>query len=244
MTFSYRHLFLIFLFSFTAGLIVATFAGFRQFLPGLLEGAVMTIKITVLSYLLALVAGLVAALCKMYGPLPVRWLSIAYIEIFRGTSAVVQLFWIFYVLPYFGFNVAPITAAVVALGLNVGAYGAEVNRGAIQAVPKGQWEACTALNLSWASKMRRIILPQAVVAAIPPWGNLFIEELKSSSLVSFIAVTELAFRARQMNQTTFRTFEIFSITLVFYFFISQVINFTMNSIERRAARGLSRGRVS
>jgi len=241
---TYRHLFLILLFGFTLGIVVATFGGFEEFLPGLLRGSLVTIGITLAAFAVALVMGLAGALGKMYGPLPVRWLAVGYIEVFRGTSAVVQLFWIFYVLPYFGVTIEALSAAVVALGLNVGAYGSEVNRGAIQAVPKGQWEACTALNLSWASKMRRIVLPQAVLAAIPPWGNLFIETLKASALVSFISVTELAFRAKQMNQTTFQTFEIFLIALVLYFIISQVINFAMHSLEQRAARGLSRGRVS
>lgn len=233
---------LVALISFTAGLIIASFAGFREFIPGLLQGALVTIQITLMGAIVAVVMALVGALGKMYGPWPVRWAAVAYIEIFRGTSALVQLFWLFYVLPHFGLTLSPITAAVIALGFNVGAYGAEVVRGAIQSVPKGQWEASTALNMSRATMMRRVILPQAVVAMIPPWGNLFIELLKATALVSFISITELTFRAKQMNQTTFRTIEIFTLALVIYFCISIVITFGMRALEARAASGLARGR--
>lgn len=240
LAFGVQQLVIAVLFAFVAGLIVASFAGFRDFIPGLLLGAWMTIKITVVASALAVVMALLAALAKMYGAAPVRWLAVAYIEVFRGTSALVQLFWLFYVLPHFGVTMSPWAAAVVALGFNVGAYGAEVIRGAILSVPRGQWEATVALNMSWATKMRRIILPQAFVAMIPPWGNLFIELLKATALVSFISITELTFRAKQMNQTTFQTIEIFTLTLVFYFCIAIVITLLMHGIERRAAQGLAR----
>jgi polar amino acid transport system permease protein len=138
----------------------------------------------------------------------------------------------------------PLTVAVLALGLNVGAYGAEVVRGAVLNVSRGQWEATIALNMSRAQALRRIILPQAVVAMIPPWGNLFIELLKSTALVSLITISDLAFKAQQMNATTYRTVEIFSIVLVFYLAIAMVITIGMQTIERFAARGLARGRVA
>ena len=229
--------------AFTAGLAVASFAGFKEFIPGLLEGAVLTIEITVGGGVLAVAMGLIAALAKMYAPWPLRWLSIVYIETFRGTSALVQLFWLFFVLPHFGVTLRPLTVAVLALGLNIGAYGAEVVRGALQAVPRGQWEATIALNMPRMTALRRIIFPQAFLAMIPPWGNLFIELLKSTALVSLITISDLAFKAQQMNQTTLRTVEIFTIVLVIYFAISLIITFAMRGVERRAARGLARGRV-
>ena len=178
----------------------------------------------------------VAAIAKMYGPRPVRWLAVAYIEVFRGTSALVQLFWLFFVLPHFGVTLEPLTVAILTLGLNVGAYGAEVVRGAIASVHRGQWEATTALNMTRATALRRIIVPQAIVRMIPPWGNLFIELLKATSLVSLITISDLAFKAQQMNQTTFRTMEIFSIVLVFYLAIASVITVAMRALEERAAR--------
>jgi polar amino acid transport system permease protein len=186
----------------------------------------------------------VAAITRMYGPAPLRWLAISYIELFRGTSALVQLFWLFFVLPHFGVTLEPLTVAVVALGLNVGAYGAEVVRGAVNAVPRGQWEATIALNMSRMEALKRVILPQAVLAMIPPWGNLFIELMKATALVSLITIGDLTFRASQMNQTTYRTVEIFSIVLVFYLAIALLITVGMRALERVAARGLARGRSS
>jgi polar amino acid transport system permease protein len=228
--------------SFVGGLVLATFAGFREFLPELLRGALVTVQITLGGAIVAVVAALIAAISKMYGPLPVRWLAVGYIETFRGTSALVQLFWMFYVLPQFGIFLEPFMVAIVALGLNVGAYGAEVIRGAIQSVEKGQWEAGRALNLTRMQTLRRVILPQAFLAMIPPWGNLFIELLKATALVSLITLADLAFKAQQMNQNTLRTIEIFSIVLVMYLGISMVITSLMGALERRASRGLMRGR--
>ncbi|QPC41933.1 ectoine/hydroxyectoine ABC transporter permease subunit EhuC [Kaustia mangrovi] len=229
--------------AFTAGIVVATFADFRVFLPGLLDGAAITIEITLGGCLLAVAMALIAAAAKMYGPAPVRWLAVGYIEVFRGTSALVQLFWLFFVLPHFGILLEPITVAIVALGLNVGAYGAEVVRGAINAVPRGQWEATVALNMTRMEALRRVILPQAVVAMIPPWGNLFIELLKATALVSLITISDLAFKAQQMNQTTYRTVEIFTIVLVIYLAIATLITIGMRTLEHLASRGLSRGRA-
>jgi polar amino acid transport system permease protein len=229
--------------AFTGGLVVASFAGFREFLPGLLEGAFVTVKITLGGSVLAVLCAFTAAMGKMYGPWPVRALAVSYIEIFRGTSALVQLFWLFFVLPRFGLTFEPMAVAVLALGLNVGAYGAECVRGAITAVPRGQWEATVALNMTRGQALRRIILPQAVVAMIPPWGNLFIELLKATALVSLITISDLAFKAQQMNATTYRTIEIFSIVLVFYLAIALLITIAMQSLERWAAQNLARGRA-
>ena len=185
--------------------VLATQETYSLFVPGLLQGAWLTIQITALGSILAVVMGVLAALARLYGPAPLKWLATVYVEIFRGTSALVQLFWLFFVLPQFGILIDAFSVAVLALGLNVGAYGSEVVRGAIRSVARGQWEASTALNMSRAQMLRRIILPQAFVAMIPPWGNLFIELLKSTALVSLITLSDLAFRAQQMNQTTLKT---------------------------------------
>jgi polar amino acid transport system permease protein len=216
----------------------------QEFLPGLLAGTWVTIQITVLGAILAVACAVAAAVAKLYGMMPVRWFAVAYIETFRGTSALVQLFWLFYVLPDFGITMEPMTAAVVALGLNLGAYGAEVVRGAIQAVPRGQWEATTALNMTRIAALRRIILPQAFVAMIPPWGNLLIELLKSTALVSLITITDLAFWAQQMNQTTLRTVEVFTLALLMYLCLSLIITYAVRNVERWAGTGLARGRVA
>jgi polar amino acid transport system permease protein len=228
--------------SFAAGLAVATFAPFREFLPGLLSGALITIEITAAGSILAVVCAFVAALAKMYAVAPLRWLAVAYIEVFRGTSLLVQLFWMFFVLPHFGVTLEPMTVAIVTVGLSYGAYGAELVRGALTAVPRGQWEATVALNMSRATALRRIILPQALVAMIPPWGNLLIELLKGTALVSLITISDLAFRAQQMNQTTFRTVEIFSLVLLFYFGIAQLMAAGTHTLEKKLAGAVARGR--
>jgi polar amino acid transport system permease protein len=212
------------------------------FMPGLLEGTRITVLVALAGSALAVVAGLAAGIARLYGPAPIRWLASTYVEVFRGTSALVQLFWLFFVLPQFGLSLEPFTVAVLGLGLNVGAYGSEVVRGAIQAVPKGQWEASTALNMTRPQMLRRIILPQAFLAMVPPWGNLFIELLKSTALVSLITLGDLAFRAQQMNQTTMRTIPIFTLVLLIYLAISLAITIGMRSLEGWLGRGLARGR--
>jgi polar amino acid transport system permease protein len=212
------------------------------FMPGLLEGTRITIMVALAGSALAVAAGLAAGLARLYAPAPIRWLAATYVEVFRGTSALVQLFWLFFVLPQFGLSLEPFTVAVLGLGLNVGAYGSEVVRGAIQAVPRGQWEASTALNMTRPQMLRRIILPQAFAAMVPPWGNLFIELLKSTALVSLITLGDLAFRAQQMNQTTMRTIPIFTLVLLIYLAISLAITIGMRSLEGWLGKGLARGR--
>ncbi|MGH6873747.1 MAG: ectoine/hydroxyectoine ABC transporter permease subunit EhuC [Aestuariivirgaceae bacterium] len=233
---------------FAATLVVIGLLSMRSdyaiFVPGLLQGAKLTLEIALLGSVLAIVAATVAALAKMYGSAPLRWLAVSYIEIFRGTSALVQLFWLFFVLPHFGITLEPFTVAVIGLGLNVGAYGAEVVRGAVASVTKGQWEAATALNMTRAQALRRIILPQAFIAMIPPWGNLFIELLKSTALVSLITLTDLAFKAQQMNQTTMKTIPIFTLVLLIYLAMSLSITIGMRMLEAQASRGLPRGRTA
>jgi polar amino acid transport system permease protein len=229
---------------FAAGLAVASFATLREFLPELMRGGVITLQVTAGGAVVAVAAAFTSALARLYGPRPLRWFATLYVETFRGTSALVQLFWLFFVLPHFGLTLSPMVVGIAALGLNVGAYGAEVVRGAIGSVTRGQWEAATALNFTHAQALRRIILPQAFVAMIPPWGNLFIELLKATSLVSLITLSDLAFKAQQLNQNTLRTAEVFSTVLLMYLALSVLITIGMRALETRAARGLRRGRVT
>ena len=217
-----------------------------ELIPLLLQGVWITVQVTVFGSLLAIVAAILAALGRRSSWRPLSWFCVAYIEVFRGTSLLVQLFWLFFVLPLPPFNLelSAYTVAIVGLGLHIGAYGAEVMRGAISSVAKGQYEACTALNMPAATRFRRVILPQALLAAIAPGTNLLIELLKNTSLVSLITLSDLSFRARQLDQATFQTLEIFSLTLLLYFFLAQVINFLMRRVERRLGRGRLRGSLS
>jgi polar amino acid transport system permease protein len=214
-------------------------------LPLLFEGAYVTIQITLLASVLALVMALLAALAKTADWRALRWLANIYIEVFRGTSLLVQLFWLFFVLPLPPLNLTmtPFTVAVIGLGLNFGAYGAEIMRGAFASVPRGQTEAAIALNISPLQRFFSIILPQALANAIPPGTNLLIELLKGTSLVSLITLSDLTFRSTQLVQATFRTGEIFALSLLMYFCLAQVINLSMRFLERRVNRGTIQGDV-
>jgi polar amino acid transport system permease protein len=223
--------------------VMATSGDNAVFMPGLLQGAWLTVRIAAVGCILAVVLATIAALARLYGPRPIRWLAIAYVEFFRGTSALVQLFWLFYVLPDFGILMEPFTVAVLGLGLNVGAYGAEVVRGGIQGVQRGQWEATTALNMTRVQALRRIILPQALVGMIPPWGNQFIDLLKTTSLVSLITMSDLTFKAKTMNDTTMQTIPIFTMALLMYLVMSLSITIGMRLLERKALLGMARGRA-
>lgn len=212
-----------------------------QYWPRLLSGA----GVTVAQFLLAAALGIAISLCmglmKLSANRALRWSAVTYIEIFRGTSLVVQLYWIFFVLPLFGLSIEKFTAGYLAVGMNIGAYGAELVRGGILSVPKGQWEAAKAINMSPSQRMRRIILPQALVNMLPPWGNLMIELLKGTALVSLISVADLMFQSRQINATTFLSAQVFGAALVIYYVMARFfVTPFMRWLERRMARKLGR----
>lgn len=223
------------LFALLFGAVFAFATDSLDYLPTLAEGAVITVEITVLAALLAVVMAFVAGLTRLYAPWPLAWIAVGYIELFRGTSALVQLFWLYFVLPQFGLELSALWAAVLGLGLHIGAYGAEIVRGTVAAVPRAQWEASVALNLAPFRALRRVILPQAVTAMIPPWGNLTIELLKLTSLVSLITLTDLTFRAQQINLATFRTVEVFTLMLVGYLILSLLLTLAIRWLDRHLA---------
>lgn len=173
--------------------------------------------------------------------LAVRGAAIAYVEFFRGTSLLIQLFWLYFVLPLFGVTLEPFVTGIVAVGLNAGAYGAQLVRGAIQAVPKGQWEAAYVLSMSPAKRMRRIILPQALAIMLPAWGNLVIELLKSTALVALVTVPDLMFEAKQINSSTYlSTWTFGTALLLYYVFARFLITPCMRWLERGMARRLGK----
>ncbi len=208
------------------------------YLTLILQGAWITIQLTLMGCALALVAALIAGLGRVSHHATLRWLSTIYIEFFRGTSIFVQLFWIYYVLPLTGVSLSPMQAGVMALGLNVGAYGAEVVRGAILAVPRDQYEACTALNLTRFQRMRHIILPQALPLMLPTFCNNAIELLKATSVVSLISLADMTFQAQVVRSQTGSTMIPFLTILILYFAMSSLIAFAMRRLERRVSRGL------
>jgi polar amino acid transport system permease protein len=206
---------------------------FFDYTRPLLLGAAMTLKITVIAEVIALAIGVVAGSALFASMRIVRWASRAYVELFRSTSALIQLFFFFYVLPQFGIMLDPFLVAVLGLGLNSGAYCAEFIRGAILAVPKEQKEAAIALGLSRFQAFRLVVFPQALPRALPPLANMSIDLLKLSSVVSLITISDLTFVAYQINQTTLDTVSLFSVVLIFYFCVAQLISLSFRRAERR-----------
>ena len=160
-------------------------------IPFLLKGAYYTLLITVVSMFFGLIIGLLAAIARIKGNRFLRNIARVYVSIIRGTPPLVQIVIVYYGLVDYGIELGPLTAAYIALSINIGAYVSEAFRGAIQSVPKGQTEAALATGMTEKQAMRRIIIPQAIRYAIPPLGNTFVGMLKETSLVSVIAVTEL-----------------------------------------------------
>lgn len=212
-----------------------------QYWPRLLSGVSVTLSLFLMSAILGISISLLMGLMKLSRKRILRGVAITYIEIFRGTSLVVQLFWIFFVLPLFGLTIEKFAAGCIAIGMNIGAYGAELVRGGILSVPKGQWEASIAINLSPAQRMWRIILPQALVNMLPPWGNLMIELLKGTALVSLISVTDLMFEAKQINASTFLSAQVFGSTLIIYYVLARFcVTPFMRWLEKAMTRKMGR----
>ncbi len=209
----------------------------------ILQGAVVTLELTLMGSALALVMAFIAGLGRLSRFFAVRALATLYIEFFRGTSIFVQLFWAYFVLPFVGLSLTPLQAGVLALGLNVGAYAAEVVRGAVQSVGWEQREACIALNLGRWQAMRHIILPQALLVMLPTFGNNAIELLKATAVVSLISLTDMTFQAQVVRAQTGSTLMPFATILVLYFAMAVVIAWAMRALERRLARGLDGIRV-
>lgn len=212
-----------------------------KYISRILSGTFVTLEQTLFAIVLAVVIAVAFGLMRLSSNFLVRAFATSYIELFRGTSLLVQMFWIFYVLPMFGITLDPYPAGFIAVGLNLGAYGAEVVRGAIQSVPRGQYEAGIALNMSNSLRMRRIIFPQAVVLMMPAWGNLLIELLKGTALVGLISVTDLMFQSRQIYGLSYAAIETFGTVLLVYFVIARfLITPLMRKLERHMSRNLKR----
>lgn len=210
-----------------------------EMLPSLMSGALITLQITVASIILAAIVSFTAGLLRLSSHRFIRFVVTIYVEVFRGTSLLVQLFWLYFALPLLlNVHLPAMYAAIIALALNYGAYGSEIVRSSILAVPKGQFEAATALNMNRMTCMRRIILPQALPLMLPSFGNLQIELLKGTSLVYLITLMDLTYqgmvlRTFDMSKTT----EIFLLLLLFYFVIAYMLTLCIRFVERRAVRG-------
>ena len=210
-----------------------------HYLPALLKGAEVTALIAIASMFLGALLAFAAGLARFAGGRLLSAIAIVYIEIFRGTSLLVQLFWLYYALPLIGISFDPITTGIAGLALNIGAYGAEVVRGALQAVPDAQHEAARALNFKQGQTLFHIVLPQAVVEMMPAFGNLAVQNLKDTALVSLISISDLTFQAQQLRNITLDSVTIYSLTLIGYFIMALVLVAFMRWLETILRRGVA-----
>jgi len=219
---------------------VFAFFDFRHaldYLPDLLQGALISVELTFAVMALSLVFGLIVALARMARLRSIRFMATTYVEVIRGTPCLLQLFYIYFVLPAFGVRLPPFTAGVIGLTVNYSAYMSEVYRAGIQAVAKGQLEAAQALGMSRSLMMRLIILPQAIRIVVPPLGNYFISLFKDTSLASSITLRELLFTGQIISATNYQYFTIFTIIGVIYLALSYPGSLAVQALERRMKIG-------
>lgn len=205
----------------------------QSFTQILIPGIKVTIPLTAASFALSLVLGLILALIQIIGIKGLKQLAGIYIWIFRGTPLMVQLFIIFFGLPSIGIMIDAIPAAIIAFGMNLGAYNAEIFRSAIQAVPKGQKEAALMSGLSYPQAMARVILPQAFPIAFPPLFNNLISLTKDTSLASSITVIELFATAQQIAARTFEPFALYCEAAVIYLIICTLLTWLQKYLEKK-----------
>ena len=205
-------------------------------MPELLSAALLTLQLTAMSFAVALAIGVVVGTLRSR----TRWIShvlAAYVEFFRGTPLLVQLFFIYYGLAQVGVVMPGLVAAVIGLGLNGGAYISEIVRGTLAGIDRGQYDAAHALGMNWFTTLLWVVMPQALRVATPPLVNSFSSMLKDTSLVSLLAITEMMNIANQVYSRTFRAFEIFSVVALMYFAMTLVISIASRALERRLALG-------
>ncbi len=208
----------------------------------LLAGLVLTIELTFVVIALSLVFALLVALGGMSRIRPLQWLVKAYIEAIRGTPLLLQLVYIYYVLPEVGIRLNSFTAGVVALTLNYSAYISEVYRGGIQAISRGQHDAAAALGMTGALAMRRIILPQAIRLVIPSLGNYFISLFKDTALCSVVSIQEVLFTAQILAAQNFQYFTLYTVVGIMYFAVSFPAARLVGYLERVTRAGYARRR--
>lgn len=208
----------------------------------LVPGIWITVELTVASAAFAAVVAFAIGIARSSRSRLVRVLAGCYVEIFRGTSALVLMFWLVFVVPLaFRIQLLPLWAAILALGLSTGAYGSEIVRGALAAVAPAQREAAIALGFTPAQQLRRVLLPQAVPEMFPPFTNLAIELLKATALVSAVSVADITFAAQLARLATGESLQVYAIVLAIYFALAFAITRGMRRLERRAKAALGVG---
>ncbi|WP_273928990.1 amino acid ABC transporter permease [Klebsiella pneumoniae] len=209
----------------------------------LLQGIVITLKLTAISGFIGIVVGFFVSLLAMSPYKIIRWPTIAYIEIFRCTPALVQLVWIFYCVPIFlGIYIDPIPMAILALSLNIAAYNAEAYRAAIQAIPSSHHDASIALGLTKRVYTLYVVFPQAFITAIPVLMTNMIGLLQQSALVAIVGIADLMYQAKNLATSSYRPIEVFTVAAVIYFMLSIPFSLLVTHLEKvlnRRIRGRS-----
>lgn len=217
-----------------------TSSTFWDFLPFILMGIPVTLEVTAMAMAVTIPVSVILALGRNSELAILRWPAGFVIELFRGSSSLVQLFWAFYVLPFFGIHLPALAAGVLVLGLNEGSYFSEVVRSGLNAVPTGQREAALTLGLSPAYRFFRIILPQALPIMIPPFGNALVTMLKFTSLVSLVTIQDLSFRANLAAASLGQSGAVYGLIIVIYFALALLLAGAARLLEqwvnRRAGR--------
>ncbi|HAT29841.1 MAG TPA: ABC transporter permease [Janthinobacterium sp.] len=209
----------------------------RQAAPGMLTGAGYTLLFAVASMLGGLAIGFPIAILRVGPWTPLRWPAALYVSVMRGTPLLVQIFVIYYGLPSVGIEFTPVTAGVLALSLNAGAYLSESLRGGILGVSQGQWLASFSLGLGYWPTLRHIVLPQALRMAVPSMSNTLISLIKDTSLVSVITMTELMLSTKEAIATTFQPLPLYLAAAAMYWCLSLAFEALQRRVERRVNRG-------
>jgi polar amino acid transport system permease protein len=208
-----------------------------EFLPILFQGVVLTIAVTVGSLILSTILGLVWALMRVSG---IRVLDVTaklLVNFIRGVPIIVQLFYIYFVLPDLGITLTALQAAIIGLGIAYSAYQSENFRAGIEAIDRGQVEAAQSIGMGWWLVMRRVILPQAVRIVLPPYGNIMIMMLKDSSQASTITVAELAMQGKLIASATFKNTSVFTLVAVMYLCMSLPLMYLVSRLEKHFSAG-------
>ena len=201
--------------------------------PPFVSGAITTLYVTFVSVGLGVAIGVPLALVRLYGPRTLGLLANVYIEVFRGTPLLVQLFVIYYGLPSYGILFDPLSAAFITLGMNSGAYQAELYRGAVQSVDSGQITAARAIGMNQRQAMRYVVLPQALRAVLPSWSNELIGVMKGTAVVFLISVQDLMGEAKIIFGRTFEPIQAYSVVAVVYLVLIGATVVSLGALERR-----------
>lgn len=201
--------------------------------PMFLEGLKNTLILTFTSYTMGFILGFLIAIGRVYGPRPLRYTLLSYVELIRGTPMLLQLFIVYYALPEVGIKLDPLTAAFLGMGLNSAAYQSEYLRSSIKAVPRGQWEAALSIGMTNWQAMTSIIAPIALRSSIPALTNELVYLLKYSSLAYFLTVIELVYAGKIIGAATFAYLQIYTIIAIIYFALSYIMMRIMKIIEKK-----------